>query len=185
MKKRISIHIGQYHASREPAVIHTVLGSCVSVCLFDAQKRVGGMNHILLPGKADLKQYDWPARYGINAMELLINRIFELGGSKLRLTAKVFGGAHVIPAISSKNGMGNKNAAFALQFLKKEGIQVLNQDIGGSDSRKIFFHTDTGDVFLKRISPVLQVRLAREETAKFKQLRNAGSSTGQVVLFNE
>ena len=104
MRKQISIHIGGYHASREPSVIHTVLGSCVAVCLFDPVNRVGGMNHILLPGKADMRHFDVSARYGINAMELLINKMMQLGGSRNRFLAKVFGGAHLFPAISKENG---------------------------------------------------------------------------------
>ena len=82
MKKSFSIHIGGFHASRNPAVIETLLGSCVAVCLYDPVARIGGMNHILLPGKADLKHFDNVARYAINAMELLINRVMTLGGKR-------------------------------------------------------------------------------------------------------
>lgn len=58
MKKQIRINIGDYYASKEPSVLHTVIGSCVAVCLVDHEKGIGGMNHILLPGKADLKYLD-------------------------------------------------------------------------------------------------------------------------------
>ena len=90
MKRSISIHIGGFHASREPTVIETLLGSCVAVCLYDSVARIGGMNHILLPGKADLKHFDNVARYAINAMELLINRIMTPRGQKTRLDSKGF-----------------------------------------------------------------------------------------------
>jgi len=185
MKKQISIHIGEYHASSEPAVIHTVLGSCVAVCLFDPIKRIGGMNHILLPGKADMSRFNEPARYGINAMEVLINRIIGLGGDKHRFVAKVFGGGHVIASISGNNAMGEKNASFALEFLQTEGIRVLSRDVGGTDTRKIFFHTDTGDVFLKRIPAVFQERLAQEETLKFRLAKKTAFKAGEVKLFDE
>jgi chemotaxis protein CheD len=68
MKKRVKIHIGEIYTSSEPAVVETILGSCVSVCLFDPVRKTGGMNHILLPGKADLNKFDGATRYGINAM---------------------------------------------------------------------------------------------------------------------
>ncbi len=159
MKKQISIHIGEYHASRDPAVIHTVLGSCVAVCLFDPANRIGGMNHILLPGNADMKKFNRSARYGINAMQLLINRIMNLDGDRYRLVAKVFGGGNVISSITGKNAIGEKNVSFALELLQKEKIRVVSKDVWGNVSRKIYFHTDTGEVFVKRILSLEQQML--------------------------
>ena len=109
VKKEVAIHIGECHVSREPTVIRTLLGSCVAVCVFDPVTQVGGMNHILLPGQADLQHYDAPTRYALNAMDLLINDIMKLGGKRYNLTAKVFGGGHIIPCISEEFGMGQKN----------------------------------------------------------------------------
>lgn len=185
MKKQVCIHIGEYYASREPAVIRTVLGSCVAVCFFDPVNRIGGMNHILLPGKSDLTRFNSAASYGINAMELLINRIMNLRGERGRLVAKIFGGAHVISSIPKENGTGIKNSEFAIDFLKKEGIRIISRDLGGTDSRKIFFHTETGDVFLKRIPPILQKRISREEEMKFKYIQKDAHKTGEVTWFTE
>ena len=120
----VNINIGDYYASKEPEIIRTVLGSCVAVCLFDPVNQIGGMNHILLPGKPDLKHFDASARYGINAMELLINEILNLGGKKRFLTAKAFGGGHVLPAISRENGVGERNSKFVAEFLHNEGIKI-------------------------------------------------------------
>ena len=149
--KTVSIHVGEYHASRGATIIETLLGSCVAVCLIDPVKGIGGMNHILLPGEATIGRCDAVSRYAVNAMELLINKIMSLGGDRNRLKAKVFGGAHVIPCISRQNGVGRKNANFVLQFLELESIPVLSQDLGGKDTRRIYFRTDTGEVLLKRI----------------------------------
>ena len=151
MKKDVTINIGELYASRDPTIIYTLLGSCVAVCLYDPKNRIGGMNHILLPGKPDLRRFDASARYGINAMELLINKILKIGGDRKRIIAKVFGGAHVIPAISHDNGMGPRIVEFVKDFLKNEDIRIVSQDLGGKKARKIYFHTDTGEVFLKRI----------------------------------
>ena len=71
--KELSIHIGGIFASREPAVVRTVLGSCVSACLFDPLTSVGGMNHFMLP-EGDTEA-DTPTRYGVNAMEVLKTRL--------------------------------------------------------------------------------------------------------------
>ncbi len=132
VKKRISIHIGGFHASKEPTVIDTLLGSCVAVCLYDHVVSIGGMNHILLPGKADLQHFDNVARYAINAMELLINKVMTLGGERQHLVAKVFGGAHVLRAVSPENGMGAKNSEFVLEFWKWRPSESSARTLGGA-----------------------------------------------------
>jgi chemotaxis protein CheD len=153
MKREININIGEFYATREPVIIHTLLGSCVAVCLFDPAKRIGGMNHIFLPKKTNTMhtKIKTDAHYGIRAMELLNNEIEGLGGHPRRMVAKVFGGASVMSAISNQYFVGEKNAAVALDFLKAQGIRIVSQDLGGNECRKIYFHTDTGDVLLKRL----------------------------------
>ncbi len=184
MKRSISIHIGGFHASREPAVIDTLLGSCVAVCLHDQLASIGGMNHILMPGKADLEVFDNAARYAINAMELLINRIMNLGGQRPNLVAKVFGGAHVLPAVSPENGMGARNSEFVLEFLQMEAIPVVSQDLGGHDTRKIYFHTDSGEVFLKRTRPTCYRNAGFEEETLLALARRKAEESGEVALFD-
>jgi chemotaxis protein CheD len=153
MKREVNIKIGELYASREPVVINTLLGSCVAVCLFDPVKRIGGMNHIFLPKKPDTMRVKnkTDSHYAIDAIKLLINRIVDLGGVPNRLVAKVFGGASVISGISNRYWVGEKIAKMALDFLTDQGIRVLSQDLGGKESLRIHFHTDTGHAFLKRL----------------------------------
>ena len=183
--KKAHINIGEYLASDSPLIIHTILGSCVAVCLFDLNKQIGGMNHILLPGRPSLDKYDPSARYGINAMELLINNIMSLGGDRRSLKAKIFGGAHVISAISEEYSMGKKNSDFVIEFLNNEKIKIVNMDIGGKQTRKIFFHTDTGDVYLKYIPSMLQKIITMKEKSKLKKIEKEISKTGKISLFDE
>jgi chemotaxis protein CheD len=150
-KNIISINIGDYFVSSTPTIISTVLGPCVAVCLYDPQLKIGGMNHILLPGEADLKRYNKPARYALNSMELLINEMMKFGANRFKLTAKVFGGAHVISAISADNAVGIRNVEFIIDYLNNESIRITGYNIGGCSSRKINFHTDSGDVYMKRL----------------------------------
>ncbi len=88
MKEQITINAGESYVSKDPVIIHTLLGSCVAVCLYDPISRVGGMNHILLPGRPDIKKFDDSARYGINAMDILITMMMKLGGTRNRFIAK-------------------------------------------------------------------------------------------------
>ncbi len=120
-------------------VITTILGSCVSACLWDPVSGVGGMNHILLPeGPKGGPQVQGA---GVNAMELLINAIIHKGGAKERLVAKLFGGGKMISRFSD---VGIRNAEFVLAFLDREGIECRSQSLGGEQARRIQFWPHSG-----------------------------------------
>ena len=124
------INPGEFMASGEDIVIGTILGSCISVVLHDSVSRVGGMNHFLLSDVGYHVDVDSPqflvtkGRFGIHAMELLINEMLKKGASRKELQAKVFGGANML---ISSNAQGStvpqKNIEFALRFLEKERIR--------------------------------------------------------------
>lgn len=148
----IKILPGQYHATGEDTVITTVLGSCVSVCLYDRVNSVGGMNHYMLPGNSGEpgKSGNSSARYGTHAMKLLIEHVMQLGGERSNLEAKVFGAGKVMDGMSD---VGRQNADFALRYLKEQKIRVVAVDVGDTFPRKICFSPVTGQVFVKRIQP--------------------------------
>ncbi|MET3824946.1 MULTISPECIES: chemotaxis protein CheD [Sphingomonas] len=137
--RRVSIIQGENHVSGEPdVVISTLLGSCVAVCLQDPVNRVGGMNHFLLgePGKDDMVHHRDMARYGVHAMELLINELMRRGGIRSQLRAHLYGGANIIAGLGS---IGSSNAAFARRFMETEGIAIGHCDLGGTQARKVEF----------------------------------------------
>jgi chemotaxis protein CheD len=183
VKKKINIHIGGIHAAIDPTIIETLLGSCVAACLFDPSTRIGGMNHILLPEKPDIKVFDASTRYGINAMELLINRIMILGGRRPNIVAKVFGGSRLFPSISKEKGTGRKNTQFVLDFLRTEKIKVISKNTGGHDTRRIYFHTDTGEVFLKRTRSTHYSKIITEEREYLERCTANIKIPGDVTLF--
>ncbi|MFH0724828.1 MAG: chemotaxis protein CheD [Pseudomonadota bacterium] len=184
MKKQVTIHIGEIYGSAAPVEIRTLLGSCVAVCLFDPIRNIGAMNHILLPGRADLKQFNAPARFSINAMELLINKMLTLGADRHRIIAKVFGGAHMLPQISTENGAGRRIAAFVMDFLRNESIELVSHDLGGRLGRQVHFHTDTGDVFVRRVQPAQNRILWAEEEKAIPRVRREVRKSGAITLFD-
>ncbi len=183
MKKKVFIHIGGLYCSNKPTIIETILGSCVAVCLHDPVAGIGGMNHILLPGQADMKRFDAVARYGINAMELLINKMLSAGACRPRLVAKTFGGAHILPSISPKNGTGQKNIEFVVDFLTLESITITGYSMGGQDTRRIYFHTDTGEVFMKRIPSSSFKEITTHEKRLLNKVRTRVVEAGDIALF--
>lgn len=141
----VYLHPGQIYAAAHAAMVSTVLGSCVAVCLWDPVARVGGMNHYLLPlGKGP--------RYGRDAMTQLIDEMTSRGASMGRMVAKVFGGACVIPGFTgARKAIGTQNIDAAFAFLAEHAIPVRAQQVGGSRGRKLLFHTGTGQAYVKEI----------------------------------
>lgn len=144
---RHEIIAGEYHASREPLEICTVLGSCVGACLFDPVAEIGGMTHFMLPFHATDATVS--ARYGIHAMELLINEIMKLGGDRRRLQAKVFGGANVLRCGGKSMDVGQRNVAFIRRFLQTEKIPIVAERLGGESPMRVHFSTHTGKALVK------------------------------------
>jgi chemotaxis protein CheD len=177
----VKIMPGQYHAARAGAVT-TVLGSCVSTCLWDPVERIGGMNHFMLPGDNASPDSPWAAsaRFGLYAMEVLINEMLHLGADRRRLVAKVFGGARLLQGFE-KLDVGAKNSGFVLEFLRVEGIRVLAQDLLDVCPRKVHFFVDSGKVQVKRLalSPVETVQRREREYLS----RLADRSAGDIEIF--
>jgi chemotaxis protein CheD len=148
----VKILPGQYHAATGEGSISTVLGSCVSTCLWDPVERIGGMNHFMLPGEPMAAASPWAvsARFGVYAMEVLINKMIHLGADRKRLQAKVFGGAHVLQGFETLD-VGAKNSEFVLQFLREEGIPLSAQDLLGVAPRKVHFFPATGKVHVRKL----------------------------------
>jgi chemotaxis protein CheD len=186
----VTIHPGEYFATRDDTIISTVLGSCVAVGLYDAAKGIGGLNHFMLPGEfggaaSDEIVSNPNAKYGMYAMELLINDLMKLGVSRNDLRAKVFGGGAVLRFSS---GVGSSipanNVDFAFEYLREERIPVLASDVGGREPRKIFFFAKTGKVLLKRIAGTLVDLVEREEERYYSSI-HAKEISGPITLFGE
>lgn len=141
---------GQLHASAEACQIKTILGSCVSICLWDRRLRAGGMNHFLLP--ASRKGETGSLRFADVATNVLLERLLKLGCRPPSLRAKIFGGAAIFQQRDRYvTSLGARNVAAALSLMKAAGIAVIAQETGGALGRKVIFNTDDGVAWSKRI----------------------------------
>lgn len=182
----VTLHPGEYYSTGEDLVLSTVLGSCVAVVLFDPKHEIGGLNHFMLPGSVDSARplLSESARYGMYAMELLINDMMKKGVHKGDLRAKVFGGASLLEYSGGSAGrIPESNIRFTFSYLEGEGIPVLARDVGGSLPRKIFVYPRTGKVLLKRIPRTRLTAVRKEEAGFLREIRTLES--GPVVLFGE
>ncbi len=174
---------GEYFVTRRNMLLVTVLGSCVAACIRDRTNGIGGMNHFMLPENTHDKG-GWlssSTRYGAYAMEVMINQILKLGAKRENLEAKIFGGGAVIKNMSSMN-VGDRNAEFALDYLHKESIQVVSNDLLGKYPRKIYYFPHTGKVLVKKLRSVHNDTIALRELEYNKRLKSS-KTEGDVELF--
>jgi len=139
---------GALFVDPRPHLVTTVLGSCVSVCLWDSERHIGGINHYLLPfwngeGLATPK-------YGNIAIEKLLKGMLELGCQKRNLIAKVFGGAALWENQPGLLRVGDRNAELARDMLSEYQIPIVGSDLLGGQGRKLIFNTETGSVLMRR-----------------------------------
>ncbi len=146
MTIRHNVLQGEFEVSRDPhLVLTTVLGSCIACCLFDPVAKVGGMNHFLLasPPNGINGLGDDARRYGLYAMELLVNEMIKQGAVRATMRAHLYGGANLH---SGMRAIGTENARFAEGFLKADGIQLVRSDTGGVQARRLDLQPATGRV---------------------------------------
>ena len=178
--KEITLHVGGVHASAEPVMIKTLLGSCVAVCLWDPRVVVGGMNHFLLPESSAPDLHDDETRFGIHAMDRLIGEMVKLGAAPARFVVKVFGGASVLALPGSAGNIPQANLTFVRGYLAREGLRVAATSVGGTLPRQIRFFTETGKVLVRRVvAERTQARVVEEEAAQ----RRRPARFGEVTLF--
>ncbi len=137
-------------------VIATLLGSCVSACIWDKEIGVGGMNHVLFTD--DTQNAEEVFGHGVNGMELLINGLLQKGALRANLKAKVFGGACMIAGLSNA---GQRNGEFVVEFLKREGIEYVGGDLGGDKARRVEFWPATGRARQKLVLKDVAVKPAK------------------------
>ena len=130
-----------------PALISTVLGSCVSVCLWDPKKKIAGMNHFLYPklGKGEKPT----TKFGNVATPLLIKMMQDEGSLLQNLEAQLYGGAQ--PVQKNLMCLGGENVAMARNILERYGIGIISEDVKGHLGRKIIFNTYTGEVVVLKV----------------------------------
>jgi chemotaxis protein CheD len=172
---------GEYFVTTANVLMVTVLGSCVSACIRDREKGIGGMNHFMLADSGESGAVSSSARYGTYAMEILINHLLKLGARKSNLEAKVFGGGRVMATLTSSQ-VGERNSKFVRDFLKVEGIAVAAEDLLDVYPRKVYFFPQNGRVLVKKLIRMHNDTLIRRETEYAARLVEAPVS-GEVELF--
>ena len=177
---------GEYYVSLQDEVITTVLGSCISVCIRDRVRQIGGMNHFMLPennkGADDEWKYnevDKAARYGVDAMEHLVNDILKNGGRKNHFEIKVCGGGRIMEKM---NDVGKKNIEFIHHYLRTEGYVTASEDVGDIYPRKVRYFPKTGLLQVKKLQSLHNNTIYKREDDYQDKLK-VSPVEGAVELF--
>lgn len=182
----VKILPGEYYVTRSDEIIATVLGSCISVCICDKKIGIGGMNHFMLPenkkGDDDSWKYnhvDKAARYGLDAMEHLVNDILKNGGRKRHFEIKITGGGRIL---AKMNDIGLKNINFIQDYLRTEGYPVMSEDVGSVFPRKVRYFPRTGRLQVMKLKSLHNDTIVKRENDYQEQL-NVAPVEGDVELF--
>ena len=173
---RVIIDPGESYVTKKDEIISTLLGSCVSAWLYDPVNRVIGMNHFLLAQQHSAHNAallgSEGGRYGIHAMELLINQMLRQGAQRIHLKAKAFGGGDVLKLGNESRGgqsIGSVNCEFIQTFLRTEHIPLVASGLGGHIGRNIFFLASDFSVYVKSIEHAEEQAVIQQEQRFLKK----------------
>ena len=143
------VGVAQIRLSKEPAVLRTILGSCVGICIYDRMKKIGGLAHVLLP--VDTANGTNPEKYADTAIPLLVQMLLKEGAKKEFLSAKIAGGASMFKFESNitLGQIGDRNVEESKKMLEKLQIPLLEEDTGGNAGRVIDFYLMDGHLKVK------------------------------------
>lgn len=178
--KAVKVLPGEFFVDNHETPIVTILGSCVAVCLRDPVVQVGGMNHFLLPDGDDSNPAGIAGRYGVNAMEMLINELVRRGAQRRRLEAKVFGGGQLTKNFTSLN-VGKRNVDFTKEFLKTRDIRLLSADLLDIYARKVCFLPKSGRALVKKLVNTDEALLFEEKQYRRRLVETA--SVDNIELY--
>jgi chemotaxis protein CheD len=138
--------------SPEPSLIYTVLGSAVTVSLWDQKNRYGGAAHFIYPKTS--RPHEATARYGNVAVLTLIKLLVSHGSDKAFLEAQVFGGGDPNPLAADT--LGDQNVMMAKTVLLRQDIPITSEDVGGAKGRKLVYKSDTNEAVVLKVDRLRQ-----------------------------
>ena len=143
---------GEYMVSKQPHIISTLLGSCVSVCLHHPQHRFGGMNHYMLTHAASGER---GGKYGDYAIGVLLQFMERACGGLGGVVGMILGGANVVGSIGSGDQIGARNIALAREMLAKHNIRVVKEQVGGTAGVKLHYQNWDNQIVIEPMSPTV------------------------------
>ncbi len=140
----INVDTGEIRVSSEPVIIRAVaLGSCIAVIIYDRSKKIGGIAHIMLPGRSPKGNGESKTKYAEDALDILFDTVKKLNMKTSDWEISIVGGANVL----QEGNIPDKVIKSVLDYLKKLNIEWNNKRVGGTERRSAFLDTTSGKVF--------------------------------------
>lgn len=140
----IDVDTGDIRVSSEPVIIRAIaLGSCIAVIIYDRSKKIGGIAHIMLPGRSFKGDGDSKTKYAEDALDVLFDAAKKLSVKTSDLEISIVGGANVL----QEGDIPDKVVKSVLDYLKKLNIGWNSMKVGGTERRSVFLDTTSGEVF--------------------------------------
>ena len=156
MSDLLVVGISDYKLARNPNVIVTyALGSCVGICLYDKQLKIGGLSHIMLPESSMFSKNDINRmKFADTAIVDLVRDLVKFGADRRRLTAKIAGGAQMfeVQQGSLVGTIGDRNISSVKSTLQSLKIPIIAEDTGLNYGRTVYFDLDTGIMKVQSLS---------------------------------
>ncbi len=150
---------GEYFVGDACYRVHTLLGSCVSITLWHPARRIGAMSHFLLarrpPGQAASAPDALDARYGEEAMLLMLEQLAQLDVTPQQCQAKIFGGGNMFPGQAAGGnglGVGRRNGEAARVLLQAHAVPIASESLFGAGHRQIIFEIENGNVWSRQVA---------------------------------
>lgn len=142
----INVGIADLNVALPPDQLATyALGSCVGICLYDPDRKIAGLAHIMLPWSKEANNSSPnPYRYADTGITALLQKMCGRGASTLRLKAKIAGGAQMFATSSEVFNIGDRNVQAVKTVLNSYKIPIIAEQTGSNFGRTVFFHSDTG-----------------------------------------
>jgi chemotaxis protein CheD len=165
-KKEIFLYPGELHIARQPTLVTTVLGSCVSIIFFNPRRKIGGICHAQLPGeeylncscteKCPVRCYSATPktnkfRYVTCSFRYMLHRFMTFGIPQDEIEVKLFGGSTTFKGGVNYKSVGQQNIEVSMQIINEHRLKITDKNVGGVSGRRIYFLSDTGEVYLKPI----------------------------------
>jgi chemotaxis protein CheD len=147
----INVGIADLKITLSPNVLRTILGSCVGICLYDPNRKIIGLSHIML-AEQNIAGTN-PKKYANSAIPLLIEEMEKAGGNSKCFKAKIAGGAAMFNMGDSSllGDIGKSNVRKVKEILAGLSIEILAEDVGGDYGRTIDFFSDNFVLKVKSI----------------------------------
>mgnify|MGYP005809735633 CR=1 FL=1 len=147
MSEKITVGIADMKMTQGDGILVTyALGSCIGICLYDPAVKLAALVHIMLPINMEAGRKS-PMKYADTGIRETLNQMVGRGARKTRIVAKIAGGARMfdVSGGGSLGTIGQRNIDSVHLVLKREGIRLLREDVGGTVARTLLFDADTGN----------------------------------------